>query len=309
MVRIGVAGSNNCTAEHLRVLAGLPQFEVAGIWSANTPQAENICRKWRVRCFSDFGELLQHVDVIDMASPDTDHFSLAERSIKESKHLFIDNPRFQHPRQILELIELSKEAGIVAHVHYPEQYNPAYQASLPYLSKPLYIETQQHLAFAKQNSPSSVITQLMMHDIDLILRIVKANIRTARATAVNVFNGTPDIVNAHLEFDNGAVANLTANRIASKNIHRMKFYQHKRRIQADFLKYRIKILQEEKNHLSDQFTVKNLHPPKENKLRQSFSAFYEQLSGGKPEISGLDHTYQNLRTAWLINEKIELLTS
>ncbi len=310
MIRIGVAGYDEQSAEHLRVLATLPAYKVTGIWAPHTPEAEIWCKNRGLPCFEKFEDLLQQVDVIDLASARWDHFSLAVKTIKRSKALFIDTPFFTDPSQVLELIELSKEAGVMVHVHYPERYNPAYQASLPYLRKPLYIETRRHLALSGKNRPASPdMTELMIHDIDIILRIVKANIRTVRATAVNVFNGSPDIVNAHLEFDNGAVASLTTNRIASKNIHRMKFYQHKGHIQADFLNHRIKILREENSRLSDKFSEHHLHPPAGNKLRRSLSSFYKQLTRDKTPVSELDHTYQNLKTAWLINEKIEMLTS
>jgi predicted dehydrogenase len=303
MIKVGVTGTGETALRHLKVLQALKGFGISGIWDP-APGAEVRCKKWGIPCFRHYEELLRNSDVIDLASLQTDHFLLASKAIKRSKHLFIDRTGFSSPEEVLRLIELSREADVKVQVHYPERFNPAYNASLPYLTNPLYIEAQRHTAFADENRNIPVVMELMMHDIDIILSIVKANIRTVHATGVNVFNGTPDIVNANLEFDNGVVANLTANRIAAKNIRRIKFYQHKGRVQTDFLKNRVKILRKQDNKLH----MKNLKTGHEDKLFLALSSFYDHLIRNKTPVTGLEHAYQNLKAAFLINEKIEMLS-
>ena len=304
MIKVGVTGTEETALQHLKVLQGLKGFRIAGVWDP-TPGAALRCKRMGLPCFGHYDELLLHSDVIDLVSMGPDGFLLATKAIKKSKHLFIESPGLFSPEEVLRLIELSHEADVKVQVNYPERFNPAYSASLPYLAKPLYIEAQRHVAFAGENPEIPVVMDLMMHDIDLILSIVKANIRTVHATGVNVFNGTPDIVNANLEFDNGVVANLTANRIAAKNIRRIKFYQHKMRVQTDFLKNRVKILHKQGNKLH----MKNLQTGKEDKLFLSLAGFYRQITLHKTPVPGLDQAYQNLKAAFLINEKIEMLSS
>lgn len=309
MIKVGVTGIENISLRHISVLQAIKGFEVSGVWAPGLTGADPFCQKPGLKCFQRFEELLENSDVIDLASLHTDHFLLAAKAVKKSKHLFIEGPVLFTPEEALRLFELSNEAGVKVQVNYPERYNPAYSASLPHLSKPLYIEAQRHIAYADRNHEIPVVTDLMMHDIDIILSIVKANIRTVHATGVNVFNGTPDIVNANLEFDNGVVANLTANRIAAKDIRRIKFYQHQARIQTDFLKNRVKILRKKKGGTGGRLYTQNLKIRKEDKLFLALSGFYKNITAHKTPLTGLDHAYQNLKAAFLINEKIEMLTS
>lgn len=304
MIKVGVIGTDETALHHLKVLQALKGFRISGVWDTD-PGAALRCKKRGLPFFRHYEELLHNSDVIDLASLQADHFLLATKAIKMSKHLFIERPGLSTPEEVLRLIELSREAGVKVQVNYPERFNPAYHAALPYLTKPLYIEAQRHTAFAGENRDIPVVMDLMMHDIDIILSIVKANIRTVHATGVNVFNGTPDIVNANLEFDNGVVANLTANRIAAKNIRRIKFYQHKIRVQTDFLKNRVKILHKQDGKLQK----KNLKTGQEDKLLLALSGFYKHLTLGKTLAPGLEQAYQNLTAAFLINEKIEMLSS
>ncbi len=309
MIKIGIAGIDETSLNHLKAVQSLAGFKLSGIYDSHTENARELCEKKGVNYFEDFGELLQNSDVINIASPHLNHFPLAVDAIKKSKHLFIEGPVLSSPTEALQLISLSREAGVRVQVNYPERFNPAYTATLPYLTRPLYIEAQRHAAFDERRKEIPIVMDLMMHDIDIILSIVKANIRTVHATGVSVFNGSPDIVNANLEFDNGVVANLTANRIATKNIRRIKFYQYQARLQTDFLKYQIKILRKQKDKIDDQFLVKNLKAPKEDKLLLALSEFYRVLTQNKKPFVTLESAYQNLKTAFLIDEKVQMLAS
>ncbi len=308
MFKIGIIGTGETALHHLNVLGAGKGFSVTGFWSPDTQAGDAFCKKPGIKCFDRLEDLLGHCDVVDLASSPKEQFSLAVRAIKSSKHLFMENPLLTSPEETLHLLKLSQEAQVKVQVNYAERFNPVYKTSLPYLSKPMYIEAQRHIAFAGQNREIPVVMDLMMHDIDIILSIVKANIRTVHATGVNVFNGTPDIVNASLAFDNGAVANLTANRIAAKNIRRIKFYQHQARVQADFLKNRVKILRKQKGKNENKPHIENLKTKKQDKLSRAFDSFYNALKQNKNPETGLEQAFQNLKAALLINEKIEMLT-
>lgn len=308
MIKIGVAGIDEISLNHIKAIQSLVGFQISGIYDSLTENTRELCEKKGLNYFEDFGELLQNSDVVDIASPHLNHFPLAIDAIKKSKHLFIDSPVVSSPAEALQLINLSEEADVKVQVNYPERFNPAYTATIPLLIRPLYIEAQRHIAFEYQRKEIPIVMDLMMHDIDIILSIVKANIRTVHATGVSVFNGSPDIVNASLEFDNGVVANLTANRIASKNIRRIKFYQHQARVQADFLKHRVKILRKQNEKIDDRFLIKNLKAPKEDKLLMALSSFFQSLIQNKKPLVTLESTYQNLKAAFLIDEKVQMLT-
>ncbi len=306
MLNIGITGTDKISLHHLKAIRSVGGFNLSGIFGSLDANTREFCHKEGIYYFKDFGELIQNSDVIDITSPD--YYQLAAEAIKKSKHIFIESSVVATPDEALKLIHLSREADVKVQVNYPERFNPVYPATLPYLSHPLYIEAQRHIAFDDQRKKIPIVMDLMMHDIDILLSIVKANIRTVHATGVNVFNGSPDIVNASLEFDNGVVANLTANRIASKNIRRIKFYQHQSRVQADFLKQRIKILRKQNNKAENQFFIKNLRPSKEDGLLLALNDFYHALVQDKRPFVTLESTYQNLKAAFLIKEKVQMLT-
>ncbi len=309
MLKIGIVGMDKTALRHLRMMAGTG-FTTTGIFAPQQPEARALCRKMNIRYFSDFNDLLQQSDAIDLASPLPEYYPLAAQTIRKSGHLFIENAVLPSPEEALRLIKLTGEARVIVQVNYPERHHPAYQAALPYISGPLYIEAQRHIAFTDQNKDLPVVMDLMMHDIDIVLSLAKANIRKVHATGVKVFNGTPDIVNANLEFDNGVVANLTANRIASKNIHRIKIYQRHARIQADFLKNRVKILRQKVSSAESPFVAEIKEPEAipEDKLTLALTRFYNNIKHQKTPAVGLEDAYQNLKAAFLINDKIELLS-
>jgi len=309
MIKIGVAGIDEISLSHLKAIQSIAGFKLSGIYDSHTENARELCERKGLNYFEDFGELIQNSDVINIASPHMNHFPLAVDAIKRSKHLFIDSSVVSSPTEALQLINLSREADVRVQVNYPERFNPAYTATLPYLTRPLYIEAQRHTTFDNRRKEIPIVMDLMMHDIDIILSIVKANIRTVHATGVSVFNGSPDIVNANLEFDNGVVANLTANRIASKNIRRIKFYQYQTRLQTDLLKRQIKILRKKNEKIDDQFLIRNLKVPKEDKLLLALGEFYQVLTQNKKPFVTLESAYQNLKAAFLIDEKVQLLAS
>jgi len=308
MIKIGLIGFDKVSESHVKAILSLPGYSLTGIFDPYTKQAQENCEKLGIPFFEDFEKLLQNTNAIDIASPYLDYYPLAVEAIKRSKHLFLDNPVISSPREVINLINLSNEADVKVQVNYPDRYNPAYTATIPYLTRPLYIEAQHHIAFKGRQQDIPVVMDLMMHDIDIVLSIVKANINTVHATGVRVFNGSPDIVNANLEFDNGIVANLTANRIAAKNIRRIKFYQPQTRLQANFLKNRIKILRQQHENTGHDFLIKNLHAPKKDKLLMSLHDFLLVLTKNKKPLVSLDQAYQNLKAAFLINEKIQMLT-
>ncbi len=309
MNKIGIVGMDKTALHHIQCMEAAG-FVIAGIFDPLHPDTPLRCQQMNLRYFSDFDQLLQESDAIDLATPALEHYPLAVQTIKKSRHLFIESPVLSSPEEALQLIELTNEAHVIVQVNYPERYHPAYKATLSYLSGPLYIEAQRHIAFTDQNKDLPVVMDLMMHDIDIVLSIAKANIQKVHATGVRVFNGSPDIVNANLEFDNGVVANLTANRIASKNIRRVKFYQRHARIQADFLKNRVKVLRQKETAEKNPFVVEIEEPEatSEDKLTLALTDFYNNIRLQKTPAVSLEDAYQNLKAAFLINDKIELLS-
>ena len=155
--------------------------------------------------------------------------------MKGGKHVFIEKPVAATAEEAEKLIEIANEAQVKVQVGHVERFNPAFVAARPFLEQPMFIETHRLAQFNPRGTDVPVVLDLMIHDIDIILSVVKSKIRKVSASGVAVVSDTPDIANARLEFDNGCVANLTASRISMKNMRKSRFFQRNAYIAVDFL--------------------------------------------------------------------------
>ena len=170
-----------------------------------------------------------------IATPTSSHYEYAEQAIKNHKHIFIEKPITQTVEEAKKLIELAEEAGIKIQVGHVERFNPAFTAIKHRNLMPMFIESHRLSQFDVRGTDVSVVLDLMIHDIDIVLSLVNANVKRVHASGVAVASESIDIANARIEFDNGAVANLTASRISFKKMRKMRLFQHNEYIGIDFL--------------------------------------------------------------------------
>jgi hypothetical protein len=182
------------------------------------------------------------VDVVDIVTPTLSHYDCAVQSIRSSKHIFIEKPITNTVEEAKKLIKLSEEANVKVQVGHVERFNPAFTAAVPYLKQPMFIEGHRLAQFNPRGTDVSVVLDLMIHDLDIILSVVKSNIKHISASGVAVVSDTPDIANARIEFDNGCVANLTASRISLKNMRKTRFFQRDAYVSVDFLERNAEIV-------------------------------------------------------------------
>jgi predicted dehydrogenase len=192
--------------------------------------------------FPDIQSLLKDTDVVDIVTPTISHFECASAALKGFKHVFIEKPVVNTPEEAKKLIALANEAQVKIQVGHVERFNPAFTAARPFFTQPMFIETHRLAQFNPRGTDVPVILDLMIHDIDIVLSVVKSSIRKINASGVPVVSDTPDIANARLEFDNGCVANLTASRISMKNMRKSRFFQSDAYISVDFLNKTTEIL-------------------------------------------------------------------
>ncbi len=186
--------------------------------------------------FSTMESLIKACDVIDIVTPTLHHFDCAVSALQKSKHVFIEKPLANSMDEARQLLSLAAEANVKVQVGHVERFNPAFIAARSYISAPMFIETHRLAQFNPRGTDVSVVLDLMIHDIDIILSVVKSTIKKISTSGVAVVSDTPDIANARIEFDNGCVANLTASRISLKNMRKSRFFQRDAYISVDFLK-------------------------------------------------------------------------
>lgn len=181
-------------------------------------------------------------DLVDIVAPTTSHFELGKAAITKGKHVFIEKPLANTMEEAKELVKLAREANSKFQVGHVERFNPAFLALDGYTINPMFIEVHRLAQFNPRGTDVSVILDLMIHDIDIILSLVKSNVKFISANGVAVMSDTPDIANVRIEFDNGCVANLTSSRISMKKMRKMRLFQKDAYIGIDFLARKTEVI-------------------------------------------------------------------
>jgi predicted dehydrogenase len=235
MLKIGVLGAGHLGKIHLKLIQEIDQYELIGFFDPDETNKEVVAKEMGIKAFDSIAALIEEVDVVDIVTPTLSHYECAVQCIRSSKHIFIEKPITNTVDEAKKLIKLSEEANVKVQVGHVERFNPAFTAAVPYLNQPMFIEGHRLAQFNPRGTDVSVVLDLMIHDLDIILSVVKSNIKHISASGVAVVSDTPDIANARIEFDNGCVANLTASRISLKNMRKTRFFQRDAYVSVDFL--------------------------------------------------------------------------
>jgi predicted dehydrogenase len=242
MLKIGVLGAGHLGKIHLRLLQQSEKYELVGFYDPNQENADKISKEFGYKHFSTIATLIHAVDVIDIVTPTLSHYKCAKVAIKSGKHVFIEKPISNSLEEAEEIIALAKEYNIKGQVGHVERFNPAFIASKNMIENPMFIETHRLAEFNPRGTDVPVVLDLMIHDIDVILSVVKSKVKNISASGVSVISDTPDIANARIEFENGCVANLTASRISMKNMRKTRFFQKDAYISVDFLEKKCEVV-------------------------------------------------------------------
>lgn len=242
MLKIGVLGAGHLGKIHLNCIRLTEKYELVGFYDTDAANAKEVEKNMSVKAFDSIDALIDQVDVVDIVTPTLSHFECASKALKKFRHVFIEKPVVTTPGEARLLIDLADEAGVKVQVGHVERFNPAFLAAAPYIENPMFIETHRLGYFSPRGTDVPVILDLMIHDLDIILSIVKANIKKVSASGTAVVSDTPDIANARIEFDNGAVANLTASRISMKAMRKSRIFQRDAYISVDFLNKKTEII-------------------------------------------------------------------
>lgn len=243
MLKIGVLGAGHLGRIHIKCIQALEkEYQLIGFYDPNPESAKTAIEQYGATHFEDMDELMDQCDLIDIVTPTLSHHACAVHAIRKGKDVFIEKPVTNTLDEAKNLIKLAEEAGVKIQVGHVERFNPAFTAAIPAMDQPRFIESHRLAEFNPRGTDVSVVLDLMIHDIDAILSVVKANVKKVSASGVAVLSETPDIANARLEFDNGCVANLTASRISLKNMRKSRFFQRDAYISVDFLEKKTEIV-------------------------------------------------------------------
>lgn len=242
MLKIGVFGAGHLGKIHIQQWQEVEGIELVGFYDPDDTNAATTISKYQVPRYTDIDKLIAAADALDIVSTTTSHFELAKRSLLGGKHIFIEKPLAHTLEEANELVKLVKEANVKCQVGHVERYNPAFVALGEQILHPMFIEAHRLAQFNPRGTDVSVILDLMIHDIDIVLCLVKSPVKRISASGVSVLSETADIANARIEFDNGCVANLTSSRISLKNMRKLRLFQRDAYIGIDFLDKKTEII-------------------------------------------------------------------
>jgi predicted dehydrogenase len=235
MLKAGVLGAGHLGKIHLRLLNQSTKYDLVGFYDADENNGKKVEAEFGYTFFNSIEALIDAVDVVDIVTPTLSHYDCAKQAIAKGKHIFIEKPITNTVEEAEHIRELLAEHNLRGQVGHVERFNPAYIAVKNEINSPMFIETHRLAEFNPRGTDVPVVLDLMIHDIDIILSIVKSKVKHVSASGVAVISDTPDIANARLEFENGCVANLTASRISLKKMRKARFFQKDAYISVDFL--------------------------------------------------------------------------
>ncbi|ADQ81623.1 Gfo/Idh/MocA family protein [Riemerella anatipestifer] len=242
MINAGLVGAGHLGKIHLRLLQQSEKYNLVGFYDADTENGKRLEAEFGYKYYPNFEDLLNDIEMLDIVTPTLFHYDYAQKAIDHGKHFFIEKPVTQTLEQAEDIIRRCTEKGIKAQVGHVERYNPAFIATKPYIQNPMFIEIHRLAEFNPRGTDVSVVLDLMIHDLDILLSLVKSKVKNIHASGVCIVSKTPDITNARIEFENGCVANLTTSRISMKAMRKSRFFQKDAYISVDFLEKKAEVI-------------------------------------------------------------------
>jgi predicted dehydrogenase len=242
MLKIAVFGAGHLGKFHLNNWKEIEGVTVSGFYDPDEANAKSVEESYQLKRYTDIDKLLDTCDAVDIIAPTIFHYDLCERALRKGKHVFVEKPLANTMDEARDLVKLAKESNVKFQVGHVERFNPAFLSLRNRDLQPMFIEVHRLAQFNPRGTDVSVILDLMIHDIDIILHLVKSNVNYISANGVAVMSDTPDIANVRIEFDNGCVANLTSSRISMKRMRKMRLFQKDAYIGIDFLDKKTEII-------------------------------------------------------------------
>ena len=322
MLKIAVFGTGHLGKFHLNNWKEIEGVELVGFYDPNDKAAKAVTEKYQLQRYTDAEELMSLCDAADIVAPTNYHFELCQLAVRKGKHVFVEKPMCNTMDEANELVKLVREANIKLQVGHVERFNPAFLAVKDLKLNPMFIEVHRLSQFNPRGTEVSVILDLMIHDIDIIMSLVKSDVKNVYANGVAVMTDTPDIANVRIEFDNGCVANLTSSRISMKKMRKIRLFQRDAYIGIDFLEKKSEIIRMknpddkeaftfdiETNHGKKTIAISNPVVKEVNAIKMELEHFRDAIINDNPipvsEVDGL----RAMDVAHQILQKIQRTTA
>ena len=235
-VKVGVAGVGHMGKEHARIYSELQEAELVGVHDSNPDTARKIAAKCKTRAFGSLEEMVDAVDAASIVTPTTTHLAIAEPFLKRGKHVLVEKPIAMDTEEARKLVDLAEKHGAKLAVGHVERFNPVLVALEERLGRPRFIEAHRLSPYPGRSTDIGVVMDLMIHDLEIILHLVRSPVTSVDAVGIPVLSKGEDIANARIRFANGCVANLTTSRISPEKLRKIRVFQDDAYLSLDYMK-------------------------------------------------------------------------
>ena len=282
-LRVGVVGVGHIGKNHARLYAELPAAEFTSIYDTDTPRAMEIAGQFGVRSAGSLDEFSECVDAASIATPTSTHFKIAKELLKRGKHLLVEKPIAENTAHATELAELAAASGLVLQVGHVERFNPVLSALEKRLTNPRFIEAHRLSPYPNRSTDIGVVLDLMIHDLEIILHLVRSPVQTIDAVGVPVLSRREDIANARVRFENGCVANITSSRISPEQVRKIRVFQENAYLSLDYQNQSGEIYR----RTADGLTREEVEIEPDEPLKRQLASFVDCAATGRaPKVSG-----------------------
>jgi predicted dehydrogenase len=286
-LRVGVVGVGHIGSNHARLYAEIPSAEFTAVYDIDPARASAIARKYGAKTAASVWEFGDMVDAVSVATPTTTHYDVARSLLLSGKHLLIEKPITENTRQASELAKMAGEKNLILQVGHVERFNPVLSALEARLSHPRFIEAHRLSPYPERSTDIGVVLDLMIHDLEVILHLVRSPVQTIDAVGVPVLSKSEDIANARIRFENGCVANITSSRISPERMRKIRVFQEDAYLSLDYQNQSGEIYRRALGRI----TRDKVEIEREEPLKRELTSFVEcALTGREPRVSGYQAT-------------------
>ena len=300
-LRVGVVGVGHIGTNHARLYREVSTAELTAIYDVDSGRANLIAKKFGATVTKSLEEFAELVDAASIATPTNSHHEIARPLLERGKHLLVEKPITGNPQHASELAELAGRHGLILQVGHVERFNPVLSALEARLTHPRFIEAHRLSPYPNRSTDIGVVLDLMIHDLEIILHLVRSSVQNIDAVGIPVLSRSEDIANARIRFENGCVANITSSRISPERMRKIRVFQEDAYLSLDYEKQSGEIYRRELGKITrDKVPIEREEP-----LKQQLVSFVEcATTGRQPRVSGFQATAA-LELAVEITKKIQ----
>ena len=301
MLKVGVIGVGHLGKHHARIYSELDDVELLGVADVLADRADSVGSQYGALAFADYREMLAQVDAVSIAAPTQMHASIGIDCLERGLDVLVEKPIAGDPDQARAMTRIAREKDRIFQVGHVERFNPVVEAACKVATRPQFFEVHRLNKFSMRSLDVDVVLDLMIHDIDIVLSLVDSPLSEIRAVGIPVLSDKADIANVRLEFESGCVANLTASRVSTDSVRKLRFFQPHDYVSLDFASQTGSVLSLDGGRISE----KKLEPDVAEPLKVQLEAFvFSVRERQAPRVSGEDGV-KALDVAMSVLEKIQ----